>query len=273
MEGNPDLQPLLDHIKKKDDDMKIIQEIDKILIETDQKLVEDPIISPPNLIDDSLIENSANSPISPDVHIKVLTYLYTASLLVSFSCMIFGFIPFWILNSIRLKFEYQLIELFTVTLMFLIFYSLLIHFTLNYNAFVSKTILGVFLLILVFFVGGLAGFLNNIAPIQAMTISSLQSLSIFIYCKQSPTYVNPIKAGIICFIVGKIVWTIGIYAYIVERDWISALILFLFNILLSLYNVYQIKNIDRYNLSEDDITLAILQLFTDPILIIIKRIR
>jgi hypothetical protein len=113
------------------------------------------------------------------------------------------------------------------------------------------------------FVGFLAAFLGNTAPIQFMLISFGQSICIVIYTRISPRVLNMHAAAGLLALGGACMWIIGISGYVLEMDWPYAIGILVMCALLVVHNIRQIANTkDRYDASFAQGVLAVAHYFT-----------
>lgn len=124
----------------------------------------------------------------------------------------------------------------------------------------------------------LSALMHNMAVFQAIAIILCQSLSILVYCAQSPRGLKLLWAfGIMCG-AGMIPWLLGLYAFIKNNDWITAVVLFFGGVIGSAaYATYQIQGVHRFNTSRGDLVRAVVHNYTDiafgPIRWIAKEIQ
>lgn len=125
----------------------------------------------------------------------------------------------------------------------------------------------------VYFVSvSLASILHDISPLQYSFCVALQACSILVYTYWSPRDVDPWKSFYIMIIVGIVGWMTGLYVFIKEQDWITAGVLFVLIIASAAYSAVEIHYVTRYNVGEKELTKAIIQFYSDPVIWVYARI-
>jgi len=125
----------------------------------------------------------------------------------------------------------------------------------------------------VYFVSvSLASILHDISPLQFSFCVALQASSIIVYTYYSPRNVDPWKSFYIMLIVGVFGWMTGLYVFIKEQDWITAGVLFVLIVGSAAYSAIEIHYVTRYNVGEAELTKAIIQFYSDPVIWIYAKI-
>ena len=125
----------------------------------------------------------------------------------------------------------------------------------------------------VYFVSvSLASVLHDISPLQFSFCVALQGCSILAYTYVSPRHVDPWKSFYIMLIVGVFGWMTGLYVFIKEQDWITAGVLFALIVGSAAYSAIEIHYVTRYNVGEKELTKAIIQFHSDPVIWVYARI-
>jgi len=113
------------------------------------------------------------------------------------------------------------------------------------------------------FIGFLAAFLDNTAPIQFMLISFGQSICIVIYTRISPRTLNMHAVAGLLALGGACMWIIGISGYVIEMDWPYAIAILVLCAALVVYNTRRVADIKlRYDASLAQGVLAVAHYFT-----------
>ena len=238
---------------KKDPDAVIIdisKDGTEFIIQSD--LVDMPmdfeeIVETPELIDPYTKTN-----------VKVVRVIFTGNAIIAYMSIIFGIIPYMGLELISVPTrDYILWSLVAVTG---VVYVLMAVFK-NMSSIIC------FAFFLSFTLGAACAHLNNMALLQAGLIVFAQSMTVAIITTKFTRELKIWQTVISMLVVGLVVWLVGIYAFVEQHDWVSAGILAAFNVVFTIYSFIQIKYIDRYSLSKDNLTIAMANFYTDPICI------
>jgi hypothetical protein len=118
----------------------------------------------------------------------------------------------------------------------------------------------------------LAASLRNLAPLQMAMIVALQSFGVLVYAAWNRAHIDAWRALYLMLGLGFIGWALGIYAYVVEWDWISAVVLLFASIGSALYCAMQIPRVSRYRLDRDDMIRAVVEFYGEPAVYISERV-
>lgn len=168
----------------------------------------------------------------PNIKIQTASHVFTANVFVCMICMCLSAIPYYHYFG---KNTTILSMVFSSILMG-VFYMLAGFFLHQKKLYISIACLVVWLLNGFAFVGFLSALVINISPIQFVTLCFSQSISIVIYTHISPrVMINDIAIGSM-FAATIIVWLISIYGFVVEDDWMAAIVILLLSFFVILYN-------------------------------------
>lgn len=113
--------------------------------------------------------------------------------------------------------------------------------------------------------------LSALAPIQLMVTLFAQSISILGYTAVSTRYIDLRKSTLLLIVVTIVCWLVGIFAFIEDEDWISAVIVLILAWLVSIYYVLQIKYSNRYHLNNKIESIS--NMYTDPVDVLWTQIK
>lgn len=272
-------EDLLQELHHKDEDIKILEigRDGSLYVETDIDLPEsefDQFADPHSLTDEAL------SPSMSPWGRVIRTLMMTISFF-SFITMTLGFIPYYILSFD----EHRNITFFFVgscsTLTGVSYIILcLVHVYVTEHPTRWRVILGLWWgCTWFFFVGTFAAAIRNITPLQGAGVTFLQSLLILVYITLHPRKRNPDdtyqvdgkRVFIYALMAGLLVWLVGLYVFVTQRDWLAAIFLFLFLIGSAAYITWQtIRATGRYNISRESQVSCVIDYVTSPVIITIK---
>lgn len=95
------------------------------------------------------------------------------------------------------------------------------------------------------FVGFISASIYNISLIQWLLISWAQSVALIVYIKKAK--IDWYVAGVILFCTTLVVWSISIYGFVVENDWIMSGIILGMSFVMIGYNIWQMMHIKENN--------------------------
>jgi len=116
-------------------------------------------------------------------------------------------------------------------------------------------------------IGAVASLVGNPAPIQLAAIVWGQSLAIVLYAKYSPVMLSLYYSAAYMSLATLIIWGISIAAFVVQKDWISAVAILCVSAGCVVWNTLQIWLCEEhrdYNLGWDDGVLSIVQFYGSP---------
>lgn len=232
-------QELLTSLRKQDDDFQLLSNgPDGAVFMTSLDIGEplNPPPPPPALIDTSIVS----------INIQIARHFFAAHALFFFFIPLFGIVPF-----------YQLVKLPLIVSITLVIASgvfvVILHAILYSQiwALYPSFILTVFNNYI--FVVSLAAVGSTFAPFQGCSIMFIECTSAILLGFVFKKTIDPIWATLIMMLCGLAVWSVGLYAFINEHDWISSGLLFVICVIgypiLSGYKIYQI-NTNTYHSGE-----------------------
>jgi hypothetical protein len=250
-----EVSELIHQIFKKDDDATIIN-VDEytgdILLESSLDDLPYEVVNIPS----TLLLDESNQ-IAMDVMVRIIRILFLVNALLSFLTIMMGIVPFYILLTMPVNIARY------VTI------GLAVGCTLTYLLMLiskSQVVILIWMFLVCMTMGSICAVLKDIIPIQIATAVFMQSISIVFYTALSRRKLKVWLSIIIMIVVGLLTWTIGIYAFINQQDWISAGIAFILTFLFAVYSGLEIHYVDRYNLAKDSILSAIVKFYGDPVL-------
>lgn len=113
--------------------------------------------------------------------------------------------------------------------------------------------------------------LSALAPIQLMATLFAQSISILGYTAVSTRYIDLKKSTLLLILVTIVCWLIGIFAFIEDEDWVSAVVVLVLAWLVSIYYVLQIKYSNRYHLNNKIESIS--NMYADPVDVLWTQIK
>jgi len=266
---------MLTSLLKKDDTAKIL-EIDSrtgaVVIESERDLVyEGLLVEEPRLVsplDSELIQRDVSG-ILADIPVRIIFVVFCANAVISFLSMLFAFIPYWMLAFDETRHVTYIVlgvwAFLSTTLYILMVWK-------RRSKLAGPLLIG-WAFVWTFLVGILAAIIENITPIIAMTMIFGQSISIIAYTVVSPKYVDRWVSFFIMLGISIAIWVIAIYIFIEQNVWISAVCILVWAVITSLYSSWEIGQIGRYILNDEERIMAIIQFYGDPLLILMGKLR
>jgi hypothetical protein len=270
MSTNP-LYALMESLTKKDDDAELLQDggTGQLYVNTTHSVEE---LAPellqrdlPPLVDDRLLEDSALAPMM-DITVQLIYWLFVAVSIFYLQCGLLGSVPYWVLDLDETRHATVVVTIVSATAFALLYVAMAVKRKSSRTA-VVLFILWTFASMVL--VGCVSALLHLLAPLQLMTIGWLQALSVVIYAHCSVRYVDATWAAVWMALATAIGWGIGIYAFVVEDDWVASAIILLLGFALVGYNTLQIRAVvenGEYTMSYDDRVEMIIRYFSDPLL-------
>lgn len=193
------------------------------------------------------------------VNIQIVRHLFVVHGMLSYLVSIFGIVPFYLLLSVPYV---SLVLLWASLGASIPLYWMLYWFRASPRWAVPACILWAlngFVIICT-----LASVLRSMAPLQGTLIFFVESVAVILLGYAFTAEIDCWWAALVMASTGLAVWGLGLYAFVVEQDWITSGVLFgVCVVLYPAYASYQIHRIHRYHLKE--LTTAVVQFFTDPI--------
>jgi hypothetical protein len=245
------MNELLNGLLKKDEDLTVIYGSEDTLV------VESEIFAQP----ESPIEPERPTELPMSVRVRVIRVIACVNVICSLLIMIGGIIPYYLLKKDSIP---ELWWLFgTLTCISIILYVLMYVIK---DQFFSVPIAGVWMFLVFMIVNTLAAIMRNLAPFQAIAIIFAQNTALLVYCFLSRRNVDIVWAAGFMGCAGFVAWLCGLYIFIQDNDWVVAGLLFLFFVIgCPAYCVNQLRYIDRFNVSTEDLIKAVIYYYTDAL--------
>jgi hypothetical protein len=218
-------------LQKKDDNLQIIEQSDSgFVVMTSLVDPVEPI--PP----DPPMES-----VPPSVNIQIARHYFAAHAFILFFIPLFGIVPFYLLV------ELPFIVSTTLTCCSFVF-GIIIRAVI-YHIYDSWALMPTFLLMVFnnfIFIVSLSAFASSFAPLQGCTILFVECVAVILMGFLFKKKIDPIWSALVMMLSGLIVWSVGLYAFIREQDWISSGLLFITCVvtwpLFSGWKIYQIND-------------------------------
>ncbi len=185
-------------------------------------------------------------PIMPDISVQIMYYMFTANVIFTTFCMMFGAIPYYHYFGFLMTRNMFLTSLAIVIVSYVTFTVLVVLKHIDaalWCLFIWWTSMG-------FLTGFLSALTYSIAPIQFMAMWWAQSITIVAYTRISPREININKATIAMIITTGIVWSASIYGFIIEWNWLPAVIILVLAMAMTFYNrIHLTRTVGRYDMS------------------------
>lgn len=258
------MDTLLTGLMKKDPDLQVLEHSeDHLVIESvvmDTPPVGTQQVNVPKDHDETpLLVNETKGPIV-QIPVQIVRFIHIVNALYTVLMTSWGLL-------IALAFEYDVSRIGLIV-GFSVFSSLsFITYVAMYfirDPFYCVPTIGVWMFLLFMALNTLSALMHNMAVFQAIAIILCQSLSILVYCARYPRGLKLLWAfGIMCG-AGMIPWLLGLYAFIKNNDWITAVVLFFGGVIGSAaYATFQIQSVHRFNTSKRDLVRAVVHNYTD----------
>jgi hypothetical protein len=230
-------QALLDSLSKQDDDLVILENREDSITVMTRLPIGDPIEE----VVDPIVP-------TPSVNIQITRHFFAAQALILFFIPLFGIVPFYLLIELPIIVSYTLCG--ASLLVAAILHAALWWWTPEWALFPTYLLLifNNFIVIVTLAATG-----ATFAPFQGCAILFIECITVIIMCLCSNKKIDTIWCTLAMITTGLSVWSIGLYAFIKEHDWISAGMLFFFCVLfyplLSGYKIYRINH-NAYHIKE-----------------------
>lgn len=267
--SNP-LYTLMERLTKKDDDAELLQDGDtgQLYVNTTQDVEE---LAPemlqrelPPIVDDRLLEDSARAPMM-DITVQLIYWLFVAISIFYLQCGLLGAVPYWVLQLDETRHA----AIVTTAAFGAAFLGLYVAMTVKRRSARAAVVLfAMWAFSATMLVGCVSALLRLIAPLQLMTIGWFQALSVVIYAHVSVRYVDATWAAVWMALATVVGWGLGIYAFVVENDWVASAVLLLLGLALAGYNMHHIRAVEDgdYTMSYQDRVELIIRYFAAPLL-------
>lgn len=257
---------LLVELNKKDDDLDVITENNEVILITSLSDGELGLEEEESFLDSDMLIDEAMGP-----RIDIVVQVTRAVFMVNTVCsllLLTGFIPYSYLTfdeSSNIRF----IILGIWLAISVVFYILMAIWRRSKMAlaFFMMWILSYYILVV-----DIAAILHDFTPLQFGLITFAQYLFIVVYTVWSPAVADAWKSLYIMLGMGLLAWGMGIYAFILQKDWIQAVILFIAMVVNAGYSAIQIRYMTRYNVSNEDILEATIRFYADPAIWVYNKI-
>jgi hypothetical protein len=255
--------PLLDELTKKDEDLVVIENsFLGTIIETHLDVGYD--------MDDDEEEEPLTLEIL-SIPMRIIRHVLIINIAIAFLYTVFGLVPYGLLQEAP---RFVPWVLFAVSSVSSIACATLMHRYRRKQWALALSLYVMWVLITFVVVCTLAASLRSFAPFQACTMFFMQCIVGLLYCLYAgKDNVNAWWAAGLMMFAGLCVWSMGLYSFVREQDWITSGVLFVVCVLFwPLYTAYELHLIDkRYTLEE--LTMANIEFVTDVFILPFERIR
>lgn len=252
------MDELLENLKKKDDDMEVIEQT---LFTTKIQTTLD--------IGTPIEEPEPQIPIEYSVHTKNIRYLFIILATLWICLTMFSIVPGALLQMFKLPLvALTLFICATMTSCVLLgaLYLVKGHKDMVYACFACLCVC-LFTIIFSSF-----AYFDSIAPFQACITLFDESIAVLVYCLSGEKLVNGWWVGFFMMIVGVVNWIIGFVAFVKEHDWIfSGILFFTCVVFFPFYSGYFIHSSER-RFAVGEFNHLIVAFFTDFYIIPLKWI-
>lgn len=207
---------------------------------------------------DMLLDEAMQSAL-PDIRIQIVFHIFSVNAVFAMGCMFFGAVPYYHYFGERETVIGLWVSVASVMLFFTAT-TLLVWRKMNINYALATWVF--FWTSTISFCGFASAALVNIAPLQLMAIIFLQSISIVAYTRFSPRLLSIQIVTVVQIVATIVAWSLSIYGFIVEADWLGGGILLILSAASVAYNVMAIfATEDRYDASFDQGVSAVLDFY------------
>ncbi|MDB9801167.1 hypothetical protein OAB94_02195 [Flavobacteriaceae bacterium] len=250
---------IFESLRKKDPDMLVVD----VDTENDVFIINTNIPEMPTGLYEILEENDTEENEQPQasVDIQIIKMLYMGNMLISFVVLTFGIVPYLLLNTISKENAVKFLIGLLVT-------NIVAYVIMTLNKSIASLMFWAFSLAML--LGGTCSITNDVAILQCAAIVFLQNVVVVIYAILSPRGIVVWKTVLAMLLFGIIVWTVGIYAFVEQHDWISASIVFILIVAFTVYSALQLQHIDRYSLNKEHMIQAMVNFYTDPVYLLFR---
>lgn len=178
------------------------------------------------------------------INVKVQTtfYVFTVNVIICVMCMGVSAIPYYHYFG---KTASVLSMIFSSILMG-IFYILTGFFMHHQKQlYIALACLVAWVLCGFAFVGFLSALVVNISPIQFVSLCFAQSIAMVVYTRTFPRHMINNVAIIAMFGADLLVWLISIYGFVVEGDWMAAIVILLLSFFVIFYNQFFLLHVKK----------------------------
>lgn len=228
-------QALLTSLDKKDDDLRVIENSEYgIVIETSLNVGE--MVES----DDSKESSDSTAAAPTSVNIQISRHFFAVNALICLMIPLFGIVPFYLLNGLPLLVAFILAAISFIT-------AIILHLALYWHTdqwtmypTLILTIFNNYILIVALSAAG-----STFAPFQGCSILFIECTSAILLGFTFSKTIDPIWCTLVMMSTGLLMWSVGLYAFIREQDWISSGLLFgtcvILYPIMSGYKVYRIN--------------------------------
>ena len=250
------MEEIVSLIKKKDEDAVVVEidhENDLVTIDSTFQIESDEIyeVQEPTL----MLEDEMDAPMT-NVIVQIVYALFLTNAVVAFIAITLGIAPYLLLKTV--SYQNALYILYGLLATNVVIYFIMVWLK-------SKPVIVIWVVSLSMLLGAIGAIINDFAPLQIATIVFMQSISIVLYTLISPKKIKTWVSMVIMMFIGVATWSLGLYAFIKQQDWISAGVVFALQVIFAVYSTIQVKYADRYSLSDNHMTQAIANFYSDPI--------
>lgn len=257
---------LLVELRKKDDNLEVIMENNEVVLLTSLPDEDLGFDEEETFVDSYMVIDEITGP-----NVAIMVQVVRSVFMVNTVCslvLLTGFIPYAYLTYDQNS-NVRFIILGIWLAISVVFYILMsIYRRSQYAlAFFIMWLISYFILVV-----DIAAILHNFTPLQFGLITFAQYLFIVVYTVWSPTMTDAWKSFYIMLCLGIIGWGMGIYAFILQRDWVQAVILFVAMVLNAGYSAIQIFYMKNYSVSNEDLLEATIRFYAEPIIWLYNKI-
>jgi len=243
---------LMERVLKRDPDAELVQDNGgQLYLNTTEDVNE---LAPelvqrdlPPLLDDQLLQNAAAQRMM-DVDVQLMYVVFAVASIVYFACAMLAAALYWMLDLDETHHVTVVVTAIAASAAGIFYIAMAIAVSRK-----APTPAVVFLILWSFFfilvIGCISALLRIIAPIQLMLMGWMQAMSVVIYANRSRTHINPQWAAVWMTMATAVVWGVGIYAFVVEHDWIASSVILVLGLAMVMYNTFEIKATMERNFS------------------------
>lgn len=176
-----------------------------------------------------------------DVYVTLLFHMYITNIFFTLGAILLASIPYYDYFGLSVTREGLLIS-GSCAILFYVLFSLSVSNIYTKLIFVFGFLWWVSFS---FFIGFVCATVYNMALIQWLLISWAQSVALIVYIKTCK--IDWYITAVILFFTTLVVWSISIYGFVVENDWVMSGIILGMSALMIGYNVWQMQYVKDNN--------------------------
>jgi hypothetical protein len=250
------MEETVEILLKKDDDATILEydPFGGLLVETELTQVD-------GLILDQADPAPDDPPEFMDVFVRMVQVVFLVNAVLAFCAILLGIVPYFLLMLVPDKIA--LYATLGVGGLFAVAYLVMLIVQRQWIMIACGFVLTMFL-------GALAALLRDAAPLQLATAVFMQSMTVTLYVAFSRRGIEPWVAGVAMLVAGVATWAVGIYAFVEQQDWTAGAVVLVLIALFAIYSSLEIYFIDRFSLSDEHLTQAVVCFYGDPVYIFLR---